>query len=131
MTFLCQFLRNRTNIPSKATCTFCIDGQPWSRGSQRSQTPVHHQLYSVAVLGRSNFPAAYLSIQSFLRVGLQVQCINCTNHIYTVVHVQDMVCMALFVRYMYTAAVLHCGNLPMALFLHTILPAGRTVSSVH
>ena len=37
-----------------------------------------------------------------------------------------MVCMALFVRYMYTTAVLHCGNLPAALFVHTILPAGRT-----
>ena len=46
------------------------------------------------------FPQLYLSIQSFLQVGLQSQCINCTNHTYTVVHAQDMVCMALFVRYM-------------------------------
>jgi len=36
-----------------------------------------------------------------------------------------MVCMALFVRYMYTTAVLHCGNLPAALFVHTILPVGN------
>jgi len=42
-----------------------------------------------------------------------------------------MMCMALFVRYMYTTAVLYCGNFPVALFVHTILPAGRTVSSVH
>jgi len=42
-----------------------------------------------------------------------------------------MVCMALFVRYMYTAAVLGRGNFPTALFVHTILPAGRTVISVH
>jgi len=73
----------------------------------------------------------YLSIQSFLWVGLRVQCINCANHIYTVVHVQDMVCMALFVRYMYSAAVLHHGNLPAAVFVHTILPVGRTASSVY
>jgi len=72
-------------------------------------------MYTAAVLGRGNFPTAYLSIQSFLRVGLQVQCINCANHIYTVVHVQDMVCMALFVRYMYTAAVLGCSALSAAL----------------
>ena len=39
-------------------------------------------------------PQLYLSIQSFLQVGLQVQCINCANHIYTVVRAQDMVCMA-------------------------------------
>jgi len=39
--------------------------------------------------------------------------------------------MALFVRYMYTTAVLHCGNLPTALFVHTILPVGRTAISVH
>jgi len=77
------------------------------------------------------FLRLYLSIQSFLRVGLRVQCINCANHIYTVVHVQDMVCMALFVRYMYTAAVLGRGNFPVALSVHTILPAGRTASSVH
>ena len=79
------------------------------------------------------FLQLYLSIQSFLRVGLQSQCINCTNHIYTVVHAQDMVCMALFVRYMYTMAVLGRGNFPTALSLsvHTILPAGRTASSVH
>jgi len=37
--------------------------------------------------------------------------------------------MALFVRYMYTAAVLHCGNFPVALFVHTILPAGVTTMS--
>jgi len=42
-----------------------------------------------------------------------------------------MVCMALVVRYMYTAAVLHRGNFPVALFVHTILPAGRTVISVY
>jgi len=77
------------------------------------------------------FPWLYLSIQSFLWVGLRVQCINCANHIYTVVHVQDMVCMALVVRYMYTAAVLGRGNFPVALSVHTILPAGRTASSVH
>jgi len=35
--------------------------------------------------------------------------------IYTVVHVQDMVCMALFVRYMYTAAVLCRSTLSAAL----------------
>ena len=62
---------------------------------------------------------------------MQSQCINCTNHTYTVVHAQDMVCMALFVRYMYTAAVVGHGNFPTALSVHTILPAGRTVSSVH
>ena len=56
----------------------------------------------------------YLSIQSFLQVGLWSQCINCTNHTYTVVHAQDMVCMALFVRYMYTAAVLGCSTLSTA-----------------
>jgi len=39
--------------------------------------------------------------------------------------------MALFVRYMYTRAVLGRGNFPMALSVHTILPVGRTVSSVH
>jgi len=39
--------------------------------------------------------------------------------------------MALSVRYMYTTAVLHCSNLPVALFVHTILPAGRAVISVH
>jgi len=72
-------------------------------------------MYSMAVLFCSNFPGLYLSIQSFLRVGLQVQCINCANHIYTVVHVQDMVCMALFVRYMYTAAVLGRSTLSAAL----------------
>jgi len=72
-------------------------------------------MYTAAVLGRGNFPVAYLSIQSFLRVGLRVQCINCANHIYTVVHVQDMVCMALFVRYMYTAAVLGRSTLSAAL----------------
>jgi len=42
-----------------------------------------------------------------------------------------MVCMALFVRYMYSAAVLGRGNFPVALSVHTILPAGRTASSVH
>jgi len=42
-----------------------------------------------------------------------------------------MVCMALFVRYMYTAAVLGCSNFPTALSVHTILPAGKTASSVH
>jgi len=77
------------------------------------------------------FPQLYLSIQSFLWVGLRVQCINCANHIYTVVHAQDMVCMALFVRYMYSAAVLGRSNFPAALSVHTILPAGRTASSVH
>jgi len=61
------------------------------------------------------FPRLYLSIQSFLRVGLQSQCINCTNHTYTVVHAQDMVYMALFVRYMYTAAVLGRSTLSAAL----------------
>ena len=88
-------------------------------------------MYTAAVLGRSNFPVAYLSIQSFLKVGLRVQCINCANHIYTIGHVQDMVCMALFVRYMYIAAVLGRGNFPAALFVHTILPAGRTAISVY
>jgi len=39
--------------------------------------------------------------------------------------------MALFVGYMYTVAVLGCGNFPMALSVHTILPAGRTAISVH
>jgi len=39
--------------------------------------------------------------------------------------------MALFVRYMYTTAVLGHGNFPAALFVHTILPAARTVVSVH
>jgi len=39
--------------------------------------------------------------------------------------------MALFVRYMYTAAVLGRGNFPAALSVHTILPAGGTASSVH
>jgi len=77
------------------------------------------------------FPRLYLSIQSFLWVGLQSQCINCTNHTYTVVHAQDMVCMALFVRYMYSAAVLGRGKFPSALSVHTILPVGRTASSVH
>jgi len=71
-------------------------------------------MYTMAVLGCGNFPAAYLSIQSFLRVGLRVQCINCANHIYTVVHVQDMVCMALFVMYMYTTAVLGHSTLSTA-----------------
>ena len=33
--------------------------------------------------------------------------------------------MALFVSYMYTTAVLHHGNFPAALFVHTILPAGN------
>ena len=42
-----------------------------------------------------------------------------------------MVCMALFVRYMYTAAVLHRSNFPAALFVHTILLAARTGISVH
>jgi len=42
-----------------------------------------------------------------------------------------MVCMALFVMYMYTAAVLGHSNFLVALPVHTILPAGRTVSSVH
>jgi len=42
-----------------------------------------------------------------------------------------MVCMAIFVRYMYSAAMLGCGNFPVALSVHTILPVGRTVSSVH
>jgi len=73
----------------------------------------------------------YLSIQSFLWVGLRSQCINCTNHTNTVVHAQDMVCMALFVRYMYSAAVLGRGNFLAALSVHTILPVGRTVRSVH
>jgi len=59
-------------------------------------------MYTAAVLGCSNFPAAFLSIQSFLWVGLRVQC-------------KDMVCMALFVRYMYTAAVLGCSTLSAAL----------------
>jgi len=48
MTFLRQFLRNWTNIPSRVTCMFCVNSQPWSRGSQRSQTPVHHPLRPVA-----------------------------------------------------------------------------------
>ena len=48
MTFLCQFLRNRTSTPSTIACMICIDGQPWSRGSQRSRTPVHHLLRLVA-----------------------------------------------------------------------------------
>jgi len=39
--------------------------------------------------------------------------------------------MALFVIYMYSAAVLGHGNFPVALSVHTILPAGRTASSVH
>jgi len=39
--------------------------------------------------------------------------------------------MVLFVGYMYTAAVLGCSNFPVALFVHTILPVGRTVISVH
>jgi len=78
-----------------------------------------------------NFLWLYLSIQSFLQLGLCSQCINCTNHIYTVVHAQDMMYMALFVGYMYTAAVLGCGNFPAALFVHTILPVGRTAISVH
>jgi len=39
--------------------------------------------------------------------------------------------MALFVRYMYIAAVLGRSNLPTALFVHTILPVGRTVISVY
>jgi len=39
--------------------------------------------------------------------------------------------MALFVIYMYTAAVLGRGNFPAAVFVHTILPAGRTAISVH
>jgi len=52
-------------------------------------------MYTVAVLGRGNFPGLYLSIQSILWVGLQSQCItNCANHIYTIVHAQDIVCMA-------------------------------------
>ena len=46
--FLCQFLRNRTIIASRAACTICVNGQPWSRGSQRSRTPVHHPLQPVA-----------------------------------------------------------------------------------
>jgi len=39
--------------------------------------------------------------------------------------------MALFVRYMYTAAVLGHGNFPVALFVHIILPVGRTAISVY
>jgi len=39
--------------------------------------------------------------------------------------------MALFVRYMYTVAVLGRSNFPMALSVHTILPVGRTANSVH
>jgi len=42
-----------------------------------------------------------------------------------------MVCMAYVIRGMCIAAVLHRGNLPAALFVHTILPAGRTVIPVH
>jgi len=37
----------------------------------------------------------------------------------------------LVVRYMYTAAVLGHGKFPVALLVHTILPAGRTVISVY
>jgi len=48
MTFLRQFLRNRTIVPSKVACMICVDGQLWSRGSQRSRTPVHHPLRLVA-----------------------------------------------------------------------------------
>jgi len=77
------------------------------------------------------FPWLYLSIQSFLRVGLRSQCINCTNHTYTVVHAQDIVCMAKVIMGMCIAAVLHRSNFPAALFVHIILPAGRTVISVH
>ena len=61
------------------------------------------------------FPQPYVSIQSLLQIGLGSQCINYANHIYTVVHAQDMVCMALFVRYMYTAAVLGHNTLSAAL----------------
>jgi len=42
-----------------------------------------------------------------------------------------MVCMALFVRYMYTAAVLHCGNLPAAFFVHTNLPMECETVALH
>ena len=57
-----------------------------------------------------NFLWLYLSIQTFLQLGLCSQYINCTNHIYTVVHAKDMMYMALFVGYMYTMAVLGRGK---------------------
>ena len=47
MTFLCQFLHNRTNAPGTIACTICIDDQPLNQGSQRSRTPVHHLLQPV------------------------------------------------------------------------------------
>jgi len=52
------------------------------------------------------FLQLYLSIQSFLQLGLVFVCINCANHIYIVVHAQHMVCMAIIVRDMCTMAVL-------------------------
>jgi len=45
--------------------------------------------------------------------------------VYTVVHAQEMFCMALFVRDMCSAAVLGRGNFPATIFVHTILPAAR------
>jgi len=39
--------------------------------------------------------------------------------------------MAQVIRGMCTAAVLHRGNFPVALFVHTILPAARTLLSVY
>ena len=72
------------------------------------------------------FPQPYLSVQSSLRLWLESQCINCANHIHSVVHAQEMLCMALFVRDMCTVAVLGRGNFPTASFVHSILPTTRS-----